>query len=130
MLVVTSKFLKIGFRVVHRMGVVLLETVLDSQKRLSEIKLPIYNVHGSDDILCEISGSRMLHEQASSTDKTLQVSLYLRDRRKIFFVCMNVRKTYYLVRRSAKYVVMLYFDSPSRSAIIAPYILCTFTHVS
>ena len=50
-----------------------LDVLLRNEKRLSEIRLPLYNVHGDKDRLCEVSGSRLLHEKASSEDKTLQV---------------------------------------------------------
>ena len=56
-----------------RMGVILLDTMAKTEQRMSDLRLPIYNVHGDKDKLCELSGSRLLHEKASSTDKTLQV---------------------------------------------------------
>ena len=56
------------------------------QKRLGEIKLPFYVVHGDTDALCELSGAKLLHEKATSSDKTLEV------RNHIFkiIVCINL----------------------------------------
>jgi alpha-beta hydrolase superfamily lysophospholipase len=44
-----------------------------ARKRTGEIKIPLLMVHGSDDTLTPLAGSRMLNEQAGSADKTLKV---------------------------------------------------------
>ena len=54
-------------------AVCLLNTMSEYQKRLGEIKLPLYVVHGDTDALCELSGAKLLHEKATSSDKTLEV---------------------------------------------------------
>ena len=55
------------------MAVCMLTEMAACQKRMSEIQLPFYVVHGDEDALCELSGSKLLNEKASSQDKTLQV---------------------------------------------------------
>jgi alpha-beta hydrolase superfamily lysophospholipase len=45
----------------------------DTQKHLQELTLPLLVMHGGDDILTFPSGSKMVVERASSTDKTLKV---------------------------------------------------------
>ena len=52
---------------------VLLDALEDFRSRVAEIRLPIVNFHGTMDKLCELSGSKFLQENASSTDKTLHV---------------------------------------------------------
>ena len=44
------------------------------QARLAQISCPILVMHGEEDKLCELSGSKMLHQIAISSDKTLKVS--------------------------------------------------------
>jgi len=52
-------------------GAACLTILPEVQSRLGEISLPILIVHGTEDKLCDIEGSRMLHAKAASTDKTL-----------------------------------------------------------
>jgi alpha-beta hydrolase superfamily lysophospholipase len=42
-------------------------------KRLSSLHMPMLLMHGGDDKLAGVSGSRMVHDQVSSTDKTLLI---------------------------------------------------------
>ena len=51
----------------------LLRAVTAVQGRLNEIRLPFLAMHGSADRLVEVEASRMLHERAASTDKSLLV---------------------------------------------------------
>jgi alpha-beta hydrolase superfamily lysophospholipase len=41
--------------------------------RLAEFRLPLLIMHGGDDRLAEPEGSRQLHRQAASNDKTLKL---------------------------------------------------------
>jgi lysophospholipase len=43
------------------------------RERAAEIELPLLVMHGSRDQVTDVEGSRMLHERASSHDKTLRV---------------------------------------------------------
>jgi alpha-beta hydrolase superfamily lysophospholipase len=42
-------------------------------RRLSSLRLPLLLMHGGDDKLAGVSGSKMVHDGVSSTDKTLRV---------------------------------------------------------
>ena len=37
------------------------------------LRLPLLVMHGSEDSLTSVGGSRMVHERASSSDKTLEI---------------------------------------------------------
>lgn len=54
------------------MGIGLIESGLDIQKRASELTLPLLILHGEADKITPISGSRAIYAKASSTDKTLK----------------------------------------------------------
>ena len=45
------------------------------QSRLCEINLPLLVIHGEEDTLCTLAGSRNLFDQATTEDKTLWVGL-------------------------------------------------------
>ncbi|PKI35210.1 hypothetical protein CRG98_044376 [Punica granatum] len=45
---------------------------MELENRLSEVLLPFIVLHGEDDKVTDISVSKLLHKQASSTDKTLK----------------------------------------------------------
>ncbi|AQK99533.1 alpha/beta-Hydrolases superfamily protein, partial [Zea mays] len=51
----------------------LLSVSLDTEKNLHEVSLPFLVLHGTDDVVADPSGSRLLHERASSRDKTLKL---------------------------------------------------------
>nr|GMD50802.1 caffeoylshikimate esterase-like [Ipomoea batatas] len=54
-------------------GYQLLSVSLDLERRLNEVTLPFIVTHGEDDIVTDPSVSKLLHEKASSTDKTLKL---------------------------------------------------------
>lgn len=56
-----------------RWAVEMLRTMYNIQANVENITWPIFVLHGSEDKLCEISGSRLINEQASSSDNTLKV---------------------------------------------------------
>ncbi|GJN13427.1 hypothetical protein PR202_gb00129 [Eleusine coracana subsp. coracana] len=67
-------------RIVHVHGELALQTgrelltvSLDIEKNLQEVSLPFLVLHGEDDIVAHPSGSKLLHERASSRDKTLKL---------------------------------------------------------
>jgi len=49
----------------------MLLAALDAQGRLDRLTLPLLIMHGADDRLTSPAGSRLLHQRASSVDKTL-----------------------------------------------------------
>jgi len=51
----------------------LLTVSLDIEKNLHEVSLPFLVVHGTDDVVADPHGSKLLHERASSRDKTLKL---------------------------------------------------------
>ncbi|XP_066310170.1 caffeoylshikimate esterase-like [Miscanthus floridulus] len=51
----------------------LLSVGLDIEKNLHEVSLPFLVLHGNDDVVADPSGSKLLHERASSRDKTLKL---------------------------------------------------------
>lgn len=56
-----------------RLGVELIKTMKELTHQISQIKLPILIMHGTDDRLCDPEGSQMLYERVSSPDKTLKL---------------------------------------------------------
>ncbi|XP_031115404.1 caffeoylshikimate esterase-like isoform X2 [Ipomoea triloba] len=54
-------------------GYQLLSVSLDLERRLDEVTLPFIVTHGEEDIVTDPSVSKLLHEKASSTDKTLKL---------------------------------------------------------
>lgn len=51
----------------------LLAVSLDIEKNLEEVTMPFLVLHGEDDVVVDPEGSRLLHERASSRDKTLKL---------------------------------------------------------
>ncbi len=49
----------------------MLLAAIDAQSRLDRLTLPVLAMHGAEDTLTSPAGSRLLHERASSVDKTL-----------------------------------------------------------
>ena len=60
------------------------------QNHMSEVACPLFILHGDKDAVCELGGAQMMHEKASSTDKTLKVTF-----RKLLLV-INYSKQQYL----------------------------------
>jgi alpha-beta hydrolase superfamily lysophospholipase len=56
-----------------RLGAEIIRALAHLRPRLGEIRLPLLIVQGERDILVNSKGSRMLYEQAASTDKTHKV---------------------------------------------------------
>ncbi|XP_019192694.1 PREDICTED: caffeoylshikimate esterase-like [Ipomoea nil] len=54
-------------------GYQLLSVSLDLERRLDEVTLPFIVTHGEEDIVTDPSVSKLLHEKASSRDKTLKL---------------------------------------------------------
>jgi alpha-beta hydrolase superfamily lysophospholipase len=54
------------------MGVGIGSNATKVKARLSELKLPLLILHGSDDVICPPSGSDVLYQRAGSADKTLK----------------------------------------------------------
>lgn len=59
----------------YRQAVELLMAMSDIMKRVNEVTWPLLTICGTDDKLIEPEGCRLLHEKASSSDKTLKVSI-------------------------------------------------------
>ncbi len=55
-----------------------LEVVQGFKESLQKVSVPWLSVHGDADSLCDVSGSKCLHEVSSSTDKTFSVSAIFR----------------------------------------------------
>lgn len=55
-----------------RMGTALNDTAKWVRERLEELKLPMLIVYGEEDKLVNPSGSRLIYEKASATDKTIR----------------------------------------------------------
>ncbi|KAF8716945.1 hypothetical protein HU200_026048 [Digitaria exilis] len=51
----------------------LLTASLDIEKNLHEVSLPFLVLHGTDDVVADPYGSKLLYERASSRDKTLKL---------------------------------------------------------
>ena len=45
------------------------------QSEFGEVKCPLLILHGEKDTVCTLAGSKRLHEQAQSRDKTLKVNI-------------------------------------------------------
>lgn len=56
-----------------RMGYHVLHVSRDIRSRMSNLKMPLFIVHGSDDALCPPAGSQTLYGGAGATDKTLKI---------------------------------------------------------
>lgn len=70
------------FRIDHRCyngptraatAVSMLDAATDARSRLGDLTMPLLAMHGADDRLTFPSGTKLLHERASSTDKTLRI---------------------------------------------------------
>lgn len=55
-----------------RMGYQIVSVSRDVRANLSQLKLPLFIFHGTDDKLCPPAGSQMLYDGAGSSDKTLK----------------------------------------------------------
>lgn len=53
-----------------RMSSKVLESMMEIERRRGEFKLPYLLIHGTDDLICDISGSEIFHKESISTDKT------------------------------------------------------------
>lgn len=56
-----------------RTGGELLKMMKGIQSNMDQFKLPVLIMHGTEDRLTNVEGSKMLHEQAASEDKTLKL---------------------------------------------------------
>ncbi len=56
-----------------RMGYHVLHVSRDIRARMSNLKMPMFIVHGGSDALCPPSGSQILHGGVSAMDKTLKI---------------------------------------------------------
>lgn len=54
-----------------RSGNNLLELLTRTRNRLPELTIPLLILHGEDDAVCPVSGSVLIHDQATSADKSL-----------------------------------------------------------
>ena len=59
--------------ILARTGAEILKATKTITARVSEISIPMLIMHGTSDKLADVSGSKMLYEQASSKDKTLKL---------------------------------------------------------
>ena len=50
-----------------------LRVVKEIENRASDVKAPLLILHGDHDVVCDPQGSKMLHENAGSKDKTLHL---------------------------------------------------------
>ncbi|XP_034550818.1 monoglyceride lipase isoform X2 [Notolabrus celidotus] len=60
-----------GLRV--SMGIQLMGAAARIEKEIPTISWPFYLLHGDEDKLCDINGSKMMQEKAASSDKTLKI---------------------------------------------------------
>ncbi|CAH1784426.1 unnamed protein product [Owenia fusiformis] len=56
-----------------RWAVGMIKAIADVEQKMADIEMPLLILHGTEDKLCNISGSKRLHEVAKSTDKTLKI---------------------------------------------------------
>ena len=56
-----------------RLGAELINAMQKLPNQMSEIRLPVLIMHGTDDRLCNVEGSLLLYERVSSADKTLKL---------------------------------------------------------
>jgi acylglycerol lipase len=59
-------------RIKARTGAEILVTIADLPARLPRLSVPLLLLHGTDDEICAPAGSMIVHDQASSPDKTLR----------------------------------------------------------
>jgi alpha-beta hydrolase superfamily lysophospholipase len=55
------------------MGYEMMLAAMDARARMASLVLPLLIMHGAADTLVNPQGSRLLHEQARSADKTLKL---------------------------------------------------------
>ena len=60
-------------KILARTGAELMNAMNDVQARLGELRLPFIALHGTSDLIVDPSGTRILYENAGSTDKTLKL---------------------------------------------------------
>nr|CAB3263812.1 monoglyceride lipase-like [Phallusia mammillata] len=60
-------------KVLLRTAISISELFDDTEKILPEITFSFFVLHGDRDGMCDVSGSKMLHELAKSTDKTIKI---------------------------------------------------------
>lgn len=60
-------------KITCRFGAEMLDTLRKLTSKMPEITLPILIMHGTADRLCDPEGSRILYDQANSSDKTLKL---------------------------------------------------------
>jgi alpha-beta hydrolase superfamily lysophospholipase len=56
-----------------RHSYVLLNKMAELRTEMVDLRVPLYILHGEKDAICSLSGSRLLHDTASSSDKTIKV---------------------------------------------------------
>lgn len=56
-----------------RWGVAMLDALKKIEDGLGDIDWPFFTLHGDQDGLCELEGSRLLYEKAKSTDKKIKI---------------------------------------------------------
>lgn len=56
-----------------RLAVCLLDLINDVTARFSDVTLPLYIIHGTDDFLCSSEGSQLLYDKARSANKVLKM---------------------------------------------------------
>lgn len=59
-------------KVKARTGAEILATTQSLPARLPRLSVPLLLLHGTDDEICDLAGSTMVHDQVSSPDKTLR----------------------------------------------------------
>ena len=60
-----------------RFAVAVNNSLMQIKSQLGEIEFPFLILHGDKDKLCDINGSKMMHKEAKSVDKELQVNCHL-----------------------------------------------------
>lgn len=58
-----------------RWGVALLDALKKIEEGLGDIEWPFFILHGGEDALCDIEGSKHMYEKAKSTDKKIKVGV-------------------------------------------------------
>lgn len=66
-------------------GIALMGAAERIEREIPSISWPFLILHGDDDKLCDIRGSKMMHEKAASSDKKLKVG---------YFECSGLLKDY------------------------------------
>ena len=58
---------------IGRWAVQFIDALAVTVERFAEIQLPVFTIHGDDDNICPLEGSRLLHAKISSTVHCLKV---------------------------------------------------------